>query len=129
MMTDDLGVGDETPRERLARQNMEGDLRFLMFLRQVGKVLNAPEEARDALDALGDDPRLSDIRRYAHALGLSISHDYAGRVRMLCHCGNHVAAFADPGKYENPNMVDYFCGDCITVRCDAYPGACKGVAS
>lgn len=42
----------------------------------------------------------------------------------ICHCGRPAAAVADPGKYANQNMVDDFCGECITVRCDAFPGAC-----
>jgi hypothetical protein len=42
----------------------------------------------------------------------------------VCHCGSLVASIAQPGAYANPNMVDAFCGECITVRCDAVPGAC-----
>lgn len=47
------------------------------------------------------------------------------RPLATCHCGRVVAAMAEPGVYANPNMVDDFCGECITVRCDAYPGACS----
>ena len=43
----------------------------------------------------------------------------------LCHCGEWVAAISQPGVESNPNMVDAFCPDCISVRCDAFPGACK----
>ena len=78
-MTDDPGIGDETPRERLARRNMEGDLHFLASLRETGEKLGASSRVRKALARHGDDPRLSDLRRYAHSLGLSIRHEYTWR--------------------------------------------------
>lgn len=73
--TDDPFVDeDESPSERIARQNMEADLSFLAFLRSEGLRRAASEEVVDALAKFGDDPRLSDIRRYAHALGILIEH-------------------------------------------------------
>lgn len=46
--------------------------------------------------------------------------------KEMCHCGSEVSDVTSPGVFANRNMTPYFCDECITVRCDAYPGACRG---
>lgn len=82
---DYLGIGDESPRERLARENMEADLKLLAALRQaredlnlsqaeLGRILGISQASVSAFEA-ESDPKLSTIRRYAFALNVSLSHD------------------------------------------------------
>jgi transcriptional regulator with XRE-family HTH domain len=89
---DHLGIGDESPRERLARENMEADLKLLAALRRardeqglsqtdLGRLLGISQASVSAFEA-ESDPKLSTIRRYAFALNVAISHDVksCGRV-------------------------------------------------
>lgn len=82
---DHLGIGDESPRERLARENMEADLKLLAALRRardeqglsqsdLGRLLGISQASVSAFEA-ESDPKLSTIRRYAFALNVSISHE------------------------------------------------------
>lgn len=82
---DHLGVGEESSRERLARENMEADLRLLAALRQaredlglsqtdLGKILGISQASVSAFEA-ESDPKLSTIRRYAFALNVAVSHE------------------------------------------------------
>lgn len=38
-----------------------------------------------------------------------------------CHCGEHVVY----GYNGNPRETRFLCDLCDSVRCDAYPGACR----
>jgi transcriptional regulator with XRE-family HTH domain len=82
---DDLGIGEESPGEKLARENMEADLKLLLELRRIreerglsqadlGKLLGISQASVSAFEAEGD-PKLSTIRRYAHALCVNITHE------------------------------------------------------
>lgn len=82
---DDLGIGEESPSERLARENMEADLRLLAELRRIreerglsqaalGEILGVSQATVSAFEA-ETDPKFSTVRRYAHALCVSVSHE------------------------------------------------------
>jgi transcriptional regulator with XRE-family HTH domain len=82
---DDLGIGEESPSEKLARENMEADLRLLSELRRIreerglsqkalGEILGVSQATVSAFEA-EEDPKLSTIRRYAQALCVSVAHE------------------------------------------------------
>lgn len=82
---DDLGIGEESPSEKLARENMEADLKLLADLRRMrverglsqsdlGKILGISQASVSVFEAEGD-PKLSTVRRYAHALCVAVTHE------------------------------------------------------
>ncbi|WP_187240638.1 helix-turn-helix domain-containing protein [Microbacterium mitrae] len=84
MNDDDLGFDEETPREQIARLNMEADLAMLAMLRQIredrglsqtelGELLGVSQASVSAFES-ETDPKLSTVRRYAHALCATITH-------------------------------------------------------
>lgn len=81
---DPFGFGEETPGEKLARENMEADLDLIAALRavrearglsqtQLAELLGVSQAAVSTFESDGDS-KLSTVRRYAHALGASIRH-------------------------------------------------------
>lgn len=85
ILDDDLGLESESLGEWLARENMESDLTLMAALRtrreelglsqsELGALLGITQASVSAFES-EDDPKLSTIRRYAHALSVAVSHD------------------------------------------------------
>jgi DNA-binding XRE family transcriptional regulator len=83
--TDPFGFTEETPSEALARQNAMADLNLIYRLRQarihrdltqqeladlMGTTLTAVQE----FESNNNEPKLSTVRRYAHALNVVVEH-------------------------------------------------------
>jgi hypothetical protein len=47
---------------------------------------------------------------------------------LECHCGAAVVLDSDPDIATDMTigLASGYCRDCAAVRCDAYPGACRG---
>lgn len=47
---------------------------------------------------------------------------------VLCHCGDPVAIDTHPAHARDMNLslAGAYCYECALVRCDAFPGACRG---
>ncbi|WP_435080191.1 helix-turn-helix domain-containing protein [Clavibacter michiganensis] len=84
-VADPFGFDEETDSEKLSRTLHENDLRLLWSLRHIreSKAITQAELAERmgiaqptlaAFESQANDPKLSTIRRYAHALGVLIDH-------------------------------------------------------
>lgn len=82
---DELGLDDETPSERLARELAEADIDLINTLRCIreqqglsqaglGDLLGISQATVSAFESGEADAKLSTIRRYAHALKVMVSH-------------------------------------------------------
>jgi len=82
---DELELDDETPSERLARLLAEADYKLIHDLRlareaqnltqaQLGAILGVAQASVSAFESGEADAKLSTIRRYAHALGVTVGH-------------------------------------------------------
>lgn len=85
---DPFDDADESPSERLARILAENDLNLLWHLRairtdlditqtELAQRMGVTQPAIAAFESQGNDPKLSTIRRYAHALGVVVDHAVA----------------------------------------------------
>lgn len=81
---DELELDDETPSERLARELAESDIKLIHDLRrareehglsqaELGMILGVSQATVSAFES-GAEAKLSTIRRYAHALGVVVTH-------------------------------------------------------
>ncbi len=81
---DELELDDETPSERLARELAESDIKLIHDLRraredhnlsqaELGALLGVSQASVSAFES-GTEAKLSTIRRYAHALGVVVTH-------------------------------------------------------
>lgn len=81
-----LGIDDSDPLSRLAGDLVDGDMRLIerliemrhksgMTQADVAEALGRSQASVANFERLGNDPRLSTIRRYAMAIGARISHD------------------------------------------------------
>ncbi|WP_106539951.1 helix-turn-helix domain-containing protein [Haloactinopolyspora alba] len=81
-----LGVNSESPAQRLASILVREDVDLLSELRdrrkasgltqaEVAERLGVTQETVSAFERLGNDPRLSTVRRYAAAIGVVVRHE------------------------------------------------------
>ncbi len=107
---DDLGIGEETSRERVARENMEADLKLLADLRRIrlerglsqaelGKILGVSQATVSAFEA-EPDPKLSTIRRYAHALCVEVTHEAKPAEFLVSWSGRFSATVGAPAQFS-----------------------------
>ncbi|WP_091226823.1 helix-turn-helix domain-containing protein [Microbacterium sp. 3J1] len=86
--SDPFADDSESPDERRARILMENDLNLIGALRELrkrsglsqdalAKRMGLTQPALAAFESQGNDPKLSTIRRYAHALGAIVNHSAA----------------------------------------------------
>lgn len=82
---DEFGLDQETESERLARRLAEADLHLIDMLRrvrearnlsqnQLGELLGVSQATVSAFESCAAEPKMSTIRRYAHALNVMVVH-------------------------------------------------------
>ena len=82
---DELGLDDETPSERLARDLAEADIELIHMFRCVreqrgltqaalGDLLGISQASVSSFESGEADAKLSTLRRYAHALRVMVNH-------------------------------------------------------
>lgn len=85
-LKDLLGIDDKNPLSRLAGDLVENDMRLIesliqmrkdsgMTQDQVAEILGRSQASVANFERLGNDPRLSTIRRYAMAVRAHVAHD------------------------------------------------------
>ncbi|WP_202974438.1 helix-turn-helix domain-containing protein [Brevibacterium casei] len=112
-LTELLGLADPSPQDRLAMELAEEDealLDELVAIRkrnkltqaQVAAAIGRDQSAISQFERLGGDPRLSTIRRYALAVGASVSHHVVNfAAETPEHTSRWVAAFSPGGAKES----------------------------
>ncbi|MDO9398383.1 MAG: helix-turn-helix transcriptional regulator [Herbiconiux sp.] len=94
---DELGLADETPTEKLARDLADADLKLIVALRrtriergmtqaELGAIMGVSQATVSDFESGSSEPKLSTVRRYAFALRVLVSHEVKPAANFSTGC-------------------------------------------